>query len=222
MTAGPAAPTAPTSVVKGSLDQIQAGAAPMQNANQQVQESISSFENQGSEYMQNAIRRGLETAAARGLGNSSIAAGASQRAALEAIEPFVAQSLDTQRQRETQQFQSQQNQLNQALDLQKQREGLAFQGEQAQIDRDLKTKLQQDATYQQDWLNDRNYTREFNGALSQIPVKSAYEMQQLITQYALENPEVYTPAVVSGMTNFLQNNMMSMLKQYFPNLVTVK
>jgi hypothetical protein len=47
-------------------------------------------------------------------------------------------------------------------------------------------------------------------------------MNQLIAQYALENPEVYTPQVVAGMTNFLQNNMMSMLKQYFPNAVTVQ
>lgn len=222
MTAGPVAPNAPTSVVKGSLDQIQAGAPPLQNSNQQIQDSIKSFEDQGGAYMTSAIRRGLETAAARGLGNSSIAAGASQRAAVEAIQPFVQQSIQTQQQREQQQFQSQQNQLNQALDLQKQREGLAFQGEQSQADRDLRAKLQQDQAYQQDWLNDRSFTREFNAALSKLPVENAFAMQQLITQYALDNPEVYTPQVVSGMTNFLQNNMMSILKQYFPNLITVK
>lgn len=242
-TAGPVV-TPETTIVKNSLDQIQAGAPPMQNANEQVQESIASFENNGSQYMQNAIRRGLETAAARGLGNSSIAAGAAQRSALEAITPFVQESLDTQRQREGQQFTSQQNQLAQALDiykqnssqnfqgsqnaldraqaLQQQREGLAFQGEQSALDREHRAKLQQDATYQQDWLADRNYTREFNGALSQLPIQNAFQMQQLVAQYALENPEVYTPQVVSGMTNFLQNNMMSILKQYFPNAITVK
>lgn len=238
-------------VVQGALDQFATG--PRQDANQMVQDSLASFEDRGSAYMTNAARRGLETAASRGLGNSSIAAGASQRAALEAVQPFVQQAVQTQqqreqidaekemqavqqaleisRQRESQDFTGRQNELsrqleerlntlNQTLDLQKQREGLAFQGEQAQLDRDHATKLQSDQTYQQDWLNDRNFTREFNAQLSTLPVQNAFQMQQLVAQYALENPEVYTPQVVSGMTNFLQNNMMSILKQYFPNMVT--
>lgn len=45
----------------------------------------------GNEYTDNARRRGYEFAANRGLGNSSIAAGASQRAAIEAAAPIAAQ-----------------------------------------------------------------------------------------------------------------------------------
>lgn len=222
MTAGPVTPpvgavNSPVNVVKGALDQI--AQLPVQDPNKIVQDSIASFEDRGSAFMTNAQRRGLEQAASRGLGNSSIAAGAAQRAALESITPFVNQSVDFSKQREQNQFASQQNQLNQALDLQKQREGLAFQGEQAQIDRDLKGKLQQDAVYQQDWLADRNFTRELNGLISQLPIQNAFAMQQLIAKYALENPEVYTPQVTSGLTNFFQNNMSSILKQYFPNYI---
>lgn len=267
--------TTANQVVQGALDQF--GLPQYQNANQMVQDSISSFENQGSAYMTNAMRRGLETAASRGLGNSSIAAGASQRAALESIQPFVQQAVQTQqqregyqaqqalnaqnaavdlaaqreqadlqremqqvqqelelsRQREQNDFTGQQNELsrqleerlnslNQALDLQKQREGLAFQGEQAQLDRDLRTKLQDDQAKQQDWLNSRQFTREFNSALSMIPIKASTDMQQTILQYALENPETYPPSVVSGLTNFFQNNAMSILSQYFPDMVNVK
>lgn len=46
-------------------------------------------------YMQNARKRGLETAARRGMLNSSIAAGNSQRAAIEAASPFAMQAADT-------------------------------------------------------------------------------------------------------------------------------
>lgn len=46
---------------------------------------------QDSQYMQNAARRGLETANRRGLLNSSIASGASQRSALEAATPLAMQ-----------------------------------------------------------------------------------------------------------------------------------
>lgn len=249
MTAGPVT-TPEAQQVKNTLDQF--ALPPMTDPNKLVQDSLSSFEDAGSRYMTNAQRRGLELAASRGLGNSSIAAGASQRAALEAVTPFVNKAVDVSQQREQNQFTSQQNQLQQALDIAKQREqnaftggqntqaqmadltrqrealeaqlrqqreGYAFQGEQSALDREQRAKLQQDATYQQDWLQDRNFTREFNASLSQLPVQNAFQMQQLIAQYALENPEVYTPQVTAGLTNFFQNNMMSILKQYFPNMV---
>jgi hypothetical protein len=45
-------------------------------------------------YIQNARQRGLETAARRGLMNSSIAAGSSERAAIEAASPFAMQAAD--------------------------------------------------------------------------------------------------------------------------------
>lgn len=215
----PAPPLSPAGTVQTALDQFQQ--RPVADPVAQVQDTLNAFESAGSAYMTNAARRGLEVAAARGLGNSSIAAGASQRAALESVQPFVQQAVQTQQQRENMDFQRTQNAINQALDLQKTREGTAFQGEQAQLDRDLRVKLQDDQAKQQDWLNSRSFSREFNSALSLLPIKSAFEMQSLVQQYALQNPETYPPSVVSGLTNFFQNNAMSILKQYFPNMVNV-
>lgn len=215
----PASPISPAGTVQQALDQFQQ--KPVADPVAQVQDALNAFERAGSTYMNNAARRGLEVAAARGLGNSSIAAGASQRAALEAVQPFVQQAVNTQQQREQMDFQRTQNAINQALDIQKTRENNAFQGEQAQADRDLRVKLQDDQAKQQDWLNSRSFTREFNSALSMLPIKASIDMQQSILAYALENPETYPPSVVSGLTNFYQNNAMSILKQYFPDLVKV-
>lgn len=52
---------------------------------------LNAITNEDSLYMQNAARRGLETANRRGLLNSSIASGASQRSALEAATPLAMQ-----------------------------------------------------------------------------------------------------------------------------------
>jgi hypothetical protein len=53
---------------------------------------LNQMTNGNDPYMQNARQRGLESAARRGMPNSSIAAGASQRAALEAAAPFAMQA----------------------------------------------------------------------------------------------------------------------------------
>lgn len=60
----------------------------------QVLSSLDQITNSNSSYMENARRRGLEVAGSRGGINSSIAAGASQRAALEAAQPLLDQSLN--------------------------------------------------------------------------------------------------------------------------------
>lgn len=147
-----------------------------------------------SQYIQNARRRGIEHAAARGLGNSSIAAGASQRAAIEAAQPLV----------------------NNAMGLLADREGRAFTGEQAQFDRDFRRTLQNDSIAQQDWINSQSFNREFYGALSMMPINSAFQLNTMIQQYALENPDVYTQNVISGMSNFFNQNMAQILRDYFP------
>jgi hypothetical protein len=158
-----------------------------------VNQALDSFIN--GEYAQNARRRGSEFANTRGLGNSSIAAGASERAALEAVQPLVGQ----------------------AMGLQNQREQNAFTGDQAERDRQLRSKLQSDATFQQDWLSGRSFTREFNSALAMAPINSAMDFQKQIQTYALENPEVYTQNTISGMTAFFTQNMQSILAKYFPS-----
>lgn len=203
-----------------------------QDPNQIVQNSLSSFEDAGSRYMTDAARRGLEVAGSRGLLNSTIASGSAQRAALESVAPFVQQAVDISNMREGQSFNNAQNalarqqqsnmqQFDLAGNLIMSREQQAFQGEQSALDRQLKTDLQNDAAMQQDWLSSRDFQRQFNAQLSMMPINNAYDMSAMIAQYAIQNPEVYTPEVISGMTNFFQNNMMSILAQYFPDLVNV-
>lgn len=63
------------------------------NPNQTVQDSLNYFLNPNSQYMQNARQQGVEYAASRGGLNSSIAAGASQKAAMDAVQPLVNNSL---------------------------------------------------------------------------------------------------------------------------------
>ena len=145
----------------------------------------------GGAYMSNARRRGLEFAAARKLGNSSIAAGASERAALEAAAPL----------------------FGEAMGLHKDREGRAFQGEQAQLDRNQQYTMAQI----DDWKSSRQFNREFNGVLSMMPINSAYQLNSQIMNYAMDNPEVYTADVISGMSNFFNQNFQQILSQYFPN-----
>lgn len=57
--------------------------------NELVQNQMQGLMNRGGAYMQNAARRGLETANRRGLLNSSIAAGSAERSALEAAMPIA-------------------------------------------------------------------------------------------------------------------------------------
>lgn len=66
---------------------------------------MESLTNRSGSYIQNARRRGREFANSRGMLNSSMGAGAGERAALEASQPLVDQMVSIQRQRE--QFQSQ-------------------------------------------------------------------------------------------------------------------
>lgn len=133
-------------------------------------------------------------------------------------------------QREQQNFQGQQNQLdrvqgvNNALlanQLAERQASLAdyYSRGQMVLDGQIRQRIQADSAAQQDWLSNNQYTREFNGALAMMPIRNAYDMANAIQQYALREPEVYTPQVISGMTNFFQQNMLSILSKYFPNLV---
>lgn len=90
---------------------------------------------------------------------------------------------------------------------------------QAQQDYEFRRSLQSDQTAQQDWLNNQDFTRKFNADLSTMPLRNAMDLTTAVQRYAMENPEVYTPEVISGMTNFFSNNMFSVLSQYFPNMI---
>lgn len=94
--------------------------------------------------------------------------------------------------------------------------GLLNAREQRALSKDT---VQQQAVLQ-DWLNSNSYNREFNGNLSLLPIKNTFDMLNTLMQYGAENPQVWTPDVISGTSNFFQRNMFDILNQYFPGSFT--
>jgi hypothetical protein len=111
-------------------------------------------------YAADARRRGMEQANARGMLNSSMSAGASERAALESVSPFVQQAMGLINQRE-------------------------------------------------------NNAASFYQQMSMIPMQSASDLTRLMAQYALDNPDVYTPNNLAGLSQFFNNNLQQIMSQYF-------
>lgn len=135
-----------------------------------TQQALSSLEQvvgSGSPYIQNARQRGMELAATRGGINSSIAAGAAERSALEAAAPIVQAGLN----------------IDQA---------------------------QQNVQYE-NWLNQQNFNRSLQGAAFDANLRNT----DMISQFALQDPELYSPDVVSGYTNFFSQNLREVLNNYF-------
>lgn len=198
--------TAPAPVTGGnapvSTTPVTASPFPTVNAPQQVyqanmgagnvvQDYLSQLLNDQSGYIQNARRNGIESAASRGLLNSSIAAGNSQRAAIEAAQPI----------------------LNEITQLHNQREQLAFTGEQNQADRNQQITMAQI----NDWAANNQFNREYNGQLSLLPITSVTALNNRLMQAAIDNPEIFPPEIVSGLGEFFGTNLLSMLQQWFPN-----
>jgi hypothetical protein len=140
-----------------------------------VSSNLEKFMSPGSDYIQNARQRGIEYAATRGGVNSSIAAGASERSALEA-----------------------------AGGLAQQATGIDAQREQTR-----------DSAILNNWIDQQGFNRQFQGELAMMPVQNSLNMLNNIQRYALEDPALYTPDVVSGYTNFFQKNMQDFMSRYF-------
>lgn len=183
--------TQPTSVTGNAQQSVYTPAGDEGNI---VQSYLSQFLGSDSALMRDARTRGIEQAASAGLQNSTIAAGASQRAALDAVLPLVDQSMQTFNQRENRQWTSNENRL----------------------DRDQQITMSQ----VQDWLNNQSFMREFNANLSLMPIQNATQLMNTIAQQAIENPEVYTPDIISGMSEFFTTNYLDVLSRYFPSLYT--
>lgn len=90
-----------------------------------------------------------------------------------------------------------------------------LEGLRAQQDYNFKAWLQEDAVKQQDWLNSQNYIREFNGTIAANNVKTATDMWNTLFKYAVDNPEVYTPEITTGMQTFFTNTYFDMMGKYF-------
>lgn len=138
-----------------------------QDYNSMMQNSLDYFMNPNSELMQQAKLRGMETANERGGVNSSIAAGAAQRASLDSAT------------------------------------GMATGAVQAQ--------LQQQNAQLQDWMDQQSFSR----SLAAMPYQNSMDMLKYISQAGIQDPALYTPSVISGFSNFYNQNMNDILKQYF-------
>ena len=139
----------------------------LQNPNDIVKGTLESFLDPNSSYIQNARQRGMEVAATRGGVNSSIAAGASERAAIDAAAPLATQSLEIQVAREN---------LN-----------------------------------AQNWMNQQDFSRTLTGQ----QFGNTSSMLSFLTQAGIDDPELFTPEVISGYSNFFENNMRDILGKYF-------
>lgn len=112
--------------------------------------------NSDNPYIQNARQQGLEHASNRGLLNSSIAAGNSQRAAIEASQPIVNKIYDR-----------------------------------------------------------TNALSDFYSAAKLLPLQSALNFSDNFAQMAAQEPDVYTPSYINGMTNFFMSNMQNVMSNFF-------
>lgn len=112
--------------------------------------------NSDNPYIQNARQTGLEHASKRGLLNSSMAAGNSQRAAIEASQPIVG------------------------------------------------------AIY-----NRTNSLNDFYSTTKLLPLQSALSFSDNFAQLAAQEPDVYTPSYINGMTNFFMSNMQNVMDNFF-------
>lgn len=150
---------------------VQQYGANLPNANSVVSGSLDAMLNPNSSLIQNARQRGMEVAATRGGINSSIAAGAAERSAIEAASPLA----------------------QQAVGIQQTREGVNADN----------------------WASTQNFNRAFLGQLGTSSFNSSLGMLEAIQKYAMDDPELYTPEVTSGFSNFFTRNMNDIFGRYF-------
>lgn len=157
-----------------------------------VTDNMNNLLDSESRYIQNARRRGLEQANNRGMLNSSIAAGASERSAIEAAQPILNNIMGLTSQRESQ--------ANQSLEAQRDRQ---FQSEFALLDANI-----------QDWISNQDYNRQFNMQLAMLPIASAADMWSGLMQLAASDPTVFTPDVLAGYQDFFQTGFNEYISRY--------
>lgn len=157
-----------------------------------VTDNINNLLGSNSRYIQNARQRGLEQANSRGMLNSSMSAGNAERAAIEAAQPILNNIMGLTSQRESQ--------ANQSLENQRNRQ---FQSEFALLDANI-----------QDWVNNQDFNRQFNGQLAMLPIASAADMWSGLMQLAASDPTVFTPNVLAGYQDFFQNGFNQYISRY--------
>lgn len=143
----------------------------LQDPNALVQGSLAAMLDPNSRYIQDARQRGMEVAASRGGINSSIAAGASERSAVDAAGGLAQQSLGIQQTRE--------------------------------------------AAERENWMTEQNFNRSILGSFATTRFNSSLDMLGRIQAMSLNDPELFTPDVVSGYSNFFEKNMSDIMSRFF-------
>ena len=187
------------------------------NGNELVQNQMGSVLNSDSPYIQNARLNGTEMANSRGLLNSSIAAGAAQREAIQAALPIAASDAQAYRDAQGQNLQYLNERaladlasgtqitttnLNNSAALQRQRENLAYSGEQAGLDRaftQMRDYLQSRYTMERDNNNSRNNIQEYAAQTGINLHTQQIQFWNALQQAAINDPETWSPENVAGM-----------------------
>lgn len=184
-----------------------------------------------STFMREAQRRGMEAAGTRGGLNSSIAAGLSTREAIRAAAPIATadaqftqedyltgrranlddmlrenDSVRTMR-RDTLLGDIRSREMNQEADLMGQRDRNAsmLRRQEAQYEAELSQAARDNDAQRSVWMNTQNeLTRSYTQAMSDARRSGLSFLDQLGAAF-INDPEVYSPEVVSGMSNFFNS-----------------
>lgn len=167
---GSAVPAAQTQGLWGTLTASSAPAMSLTGA-QTVQGNLDAFSSPSSQLIQQARQQGAQYAQQRGGINSSIAAGAAERSALEQAGALGAQATAIDQQRE--------------------------------------------AVTLENWANTQNFNRAMTGQFKQGAFQNSLNMLEMLQRASVEDPELFTADIVSGMGNFFSMNANDILKRYF-------
>lgn len=74
--------------------------------------------------------------------------------------------------------------------------------------------LQRENTQAQDWLNQQSFSRELQGSMASAQFQNSLDMLSAVQAASISDPELYTPEVVSGYSNFFSQNMANILRNY--------
>lgn len=167
---GGAVPAVPQRGLWGSVTSMSAPATGLTGA-QTVQGNLDAFSSPSSALIQQARQQGMQHAQQRGGINSSIAAGAAERSALDVANNLGAQATAIDQQRE--------------------------------------------AVTMENWMNTQNFNRAMTGQFQQGAFQNSLNMLNMLQQASVDDPELFTPDIVSGMSNFFSMNAGDIFKRYF-------
>lgn len=191
-----------------------------------VSDEVSKITNQNSLAMRSAKALGNQTAAARGMQNSTLGSEAAQRAMLDAALPMaqqnVSQRQQTALQDDAQGFTSQQNQLDRNQQTNLQNDAQQFTSEQNALDRTQQTNLQNDAQAHDTKMQEDSVRANTVGAY----LDAANELQtSFFDAYkeiqASEVPVDQKQAAIADLYN-KQQQQINQMKSMYQNLATTE